>query len=366
MDDVKYKVSVITVVYNSVDTIEQTIQSVLNQTYKNIEYIIIDGLSTDGTQKIIEQYLDCIAYFISEKDNGIYDAMNKGIRKASGDIIGIINSDDWYAEDAVENIVDCFKQNDVGLVYGNIIDVFQNGEQKERLKEPLENMWHQMSVPHPSTFIKRGIYEKFGVFNTKYALSSDYDFLLNLYSKQVKFGYIDMAISYFRIGGTSTIKDKEMIEETYAISMAHVGDSPNKKEIISKIEERYQWWSFRRKIKLEEENLFELLCQYFHREIKQVAIFGTGLWGEKCCQALLSRGIEIVCFADNNNLKWDTQFCGIKVINPVELQGQSDYVLIAVKESGKKIKHQLESMGNHQLKCASIMELAAVSCKLPS
>ena len=158
MDDVKYKVSVITVVYNSVDTIEQTIQSVLNQTYKNIEYIIIDGLSTDGTQKIIEQYLDCIAYFISEKDNGIYDAMNKGIRKASGDIIGIINSDDWYAEDAVENIVDCFKQNDVGLVYGNIIDVFQNGEQKERLKEPLENMWHQMSVPHPSTFIKRSRY----------------------------------------------------------------------------------------------------------------------------------------------------------------------------------------------------------------
>ena len=97
-----YKVSIITVVYNGAKTIEHTIQSVLNQSYKNIEYIIIDGLSTDGTQKIIEKYIDSISYFVSEKDNGLYDAMNKGIQKATGSMIGIINSDDWYNPYAVE------------------------------------------------------------------------------------------------------------------------------------------------------------------------------------------------------------------------------------------------------------------------
>ncbi len=99
------KVSVITVVFNGAGTIEQTIKSVLGQTYKNIEYIIIDGDSTDGTQEIVEKYGESIACFVSEKDNGLYDAMNKGISYATGDIIGIINSDDYYAVDAVEHVV---------------------------------------------------------------------------------------------------------------------------------------------------------------------------------------------------------------------------------------------------------------------
>lgn len=105
-----YKVSIITVVYNGAKTIEQTIQSVLNQTYENIEYIVIDGASNDGTQALVEKYVDNISYYISEKDNGLYYAMNKGIRKATGDIIGIINSDDWYGENAIKDIVDHFRE----------------------------------------------------------------------------------------------------------------------------------------------------------------------------------------------------------------------------------------------------------------
>ena len=121
-----YKVSIITVVYNGAKTIEQTIQSVLNQTYENIEYIVIDGASNDGTQALVEKYVDNISYYISEKDNGLYYAMNKGIRKATGDIIGIINSDDWYGENAIKDIVDHFRENDVDLVYGQMITISEN------------------------------------------------------------------------------------------------------------------------------------------------------------------------------------------------------------------------------------------------
>ena len=200
------KVSIITVTYNGVKTIEQTIQSVLRQTYKNIEYILIDGLSTDGTQQIIEQYIDNIDYFVSEKDEGLYYAMNKGLKRATGDIIGIINCDDWLVEDAVASVVDYFERHDVDLTYGNIVCVTEQGEEKLLIPDSLDKIWYRMVVPHPSVFIKKEIYERFGCFNTKYKLSSDYELMLRLYNKGIHFGYINEKITYFRMGGLSTIR----------------------------------------------------------------------------------------------------------------------------------------------------------------
>ena len=124
------KVSIITVSFNSVKTIEQTIKSVINQTYKSIEYIIIDGASTDGTQQVIEKYKDRISFYVSEKDDGLYYAMNKGIEHASGDIVGIINSDDWYVEDAVENMVVCMLETDADLAYGKVVNINTDGREE--------------------------------------------------------------------------------------------------------------------------------------------------------------------------------------------------------------------------------------------
>ena len=203
MDDVKYKVSVITVVYNSVDTIEQTIQSVLNQTYKNIEYIIIDGLSTDGTQKIIEQYLDCIAYFISEKDNGIYDAMNKGIKLAKGQLIGIVNSDDSYELDTVEQVVTHFGNNRYEVIYG-MQRIYLDGEEKTVVIYHHEFLPQQM-ITHPTCFVTRETYEKFGVFDTQYHSAADYDLMLRYYkSGEVVFTPVYRVLSNFALGGMSS------------------------------------------------------------------------------------------------------------------------------------------------------------------
>lgn len=360
MDGKKYKVSIITVVYNGVKTIEQTIQSVLRQTYKNIEYIIVDGLSTDGTQKIVEKYMDSIACFISEKDDGIYDAMNKGIERATGEIIGIINSDDWYAENAVEKIVKCFEQTKAGLVYGKVSIVFQNGEVKVGFERELDSMWYQLSVSHPTVFVRRGIYKKFGMFDTQYKIASDYDFLLNLYSRQVEFGYVDDVISYFRLGGTSTIREKEMEDEAYEISMKYVEKCPNKDKALPIIQKKYQWACFGRNIRCESGLLFKLLCQYLGEEVKEIIIFGAGTWGVRCRGMLLADGVKVLCFSDNDEEKWHTECEGVKVVEPQKLQDMDAYVLIAVKDGGEEIRRQLESMGGNHSKCVSLEELAVL------
>ncbi len=355
MINTNYKVSIITVVYNGAETIEQTIQSVLHQSYKNIEYIIVDGLSTDGTQQIIEKYAQDISYYISERDDGLYYAMNKGIEKATGDIIGIINSDDWYAENAVEDVVECFQKSDVELVYGKVAKISEEHRVRITQRDPLESMWYEMPVSHPSVFVKKDVYDRLGVFDVNYHVASDYELMLRFYTEKVKFGYVDKVISYFREGGTTTKRTKENRTEVYKISMSYVDKCPYKKYALPKIKEHYDWRGFDIAIQDTKEMLGQLLCEYFHETIKSIIIFGTGIWGEECYKGLIDDSVEILYFADNNTSKWDTDFFGIRVIAPSELQNMNSYVLIAVKESGEEIKQQLAN--NKKLKCVTIKEL---------
>lgn len=351
------KASIITVSYNSVDTIERTIQSVLKQSYQNIEYIIIDGLSTDGTQQIIEKYKDRIAYYISEKDDGLYDAMNKGIQIATGEIIGIINSDDWYAESVIEDVVDYFLQSEADLIYGKIINVLQDKEVQENWQIPLDHMWYEMAVPHPSVFVKKKIYEQLGIFNTAYKLAADYELLLRFYSKKVKFNYFDKVIAYFRSGGVSETRRKESIDEVYNISVSYADKSPDKCYIKTKIDERHEWAYFCEEIFHVNATLYRLLCEYFHETITEIIIFGTGFWGEICYKCMTDNDVIISYFIDNNALKWNMTFCGVKVLCPNELQYKEAFVLIAIKEYGEKVKKQLLEQEKSRLKCVSIKEL---------
>ena len=358
MINTNYKVSIITVVYNGAKTIERTIQSVLRQTYKNIEYIVIDGASSDGTQQIIEKYADNISYYISEKDDGIYYAMNKGIERATGEIIGIINSDDWYTDNAVESMVDFFGQKDVGLAYGKIYAVSEIDKVRERKREPIENIWYTMPFAHPSVFVKKEIYDKVGWFNTDYKLASDYELLLRFYVEQVKFGYVDRVIAYFREGGRSALYGKEINKETYDISMSYVDLCPDKIHVLPKIKERYNWLCFRRLMRETKGFLYQLLCEYFNKNITAINIFGTGIWGERCYEKLTDAGVAILHFMDNDASKWNSDFHRIKVIAPDDLQDDDIPVLIAVKNYGGEIKQQLENMGNKKLICVSIAELS--------
>lgn len=358
MINASYKVSIITVVYNGAETIEHTIQSVLRQTYKNIEYIIIDGESTDGTQQIIEKYADYISCNISEKDDGLYYAMNKGIEKATGEIIGIINSDDWYADDAVESMVEFFHHNDVELAYGNILMVLENYEEKVYANMPLESIWYQMALPHPAVFVKKDLYDRMGGFNVKYRLAADYELMLRFYAKQAKFGYVDKVVAYFRKGGVSGISQKEMCKEVYDISMSYVDMCPDKVCVLPKIKEIYRWRYFSISVRKAKVPLHQLLDAYFGKKIRAINIFGTGAWGEICYNNLVNNEIEVPFFIDNDTLKWNAVFQGVHVISPDKLKDMSVPVLIAVRRDGDKIKQQLEDCYDTEMQCVSLMDLA--------
>lgn len=201
------KVSIITVCYNSKKYIRQTLESVLNQTYSNIEYIIIDGGSTDGTVDIIKQYESAFngrMKWVSESDRGIYDAINKGIKMSKGDLIGILSSDDWYETDSIEKVIKLYDKNyPYQVLYG----------MARTLKDDIEwqiqfvnnNALVEFMMPHEACFITRKAYKKVGLYSLKYKIASDYDLLLRLNeNEQMKFVPIYSVLVNFRLGGVSS------------------------------------------------------------------------------------------------------------------------------------------------------------------
>ena len=200
-------VSIITVTYNAQDFLEQTMQSVFSQTYPDIEYLVIDGGSTDNTTDIIKKHDSKLAFWISEKDDGIYDAMNKGIRIAKGNIIGIINASDYYEPTAVQTVVDAYVKNkDVDIFHGNINMLNADGS-FFKLKKPntnLNDLVNGTSLYHPTFFVTKDTYINYGLYDTCFKIAADFDFTLRCYLNGVKFYHLDQIISNFRKGGVST------------------------------------------------------------------------------------------------------------------------------------------------------------------
>jgi len=209
-----YKISVITIVYNGEKYLEQTITSVLAQTYPNIEYIVIDGGSTDGTLSIIKRYEDRIAFWMSEKDKGISDAFNKGITHATGDIIGIINADDWYEPDTISLVAEQIK--DAGIVFGDM-QLWKNGQKEFVLQGNLAFLEKEMTLNHPTVFIRRKCYEQFGTFDLSYRFAMDYDLLLRMKINHCRFSYIPQLLANMRWEGLSDKHWKKGVKETLAI-----------------------------------------------------------------------------------------------------------------------------------------------------
>lgn len=199
-------VSIITPCYNSEKTIENTINSVLSQSYKNIEYIIIDGKSNDSTVNIIKKYIPLFEgrlKYISEADNGIYDAMNKGISMSKGDIVGIVNSDDYYEKDAVKTIIENMTADKYQIVYGMVRNI-KDGKEIMVYTKHYDNIPFNM-IPHPACFVSKSIYDDFGVYSTEYKYSSDYEFMFRMYNNnKIKFKMIYNIISNFSIDGASS------------------------------------------------------------------------------------------------------------------------------------------------------------------
>ncbi len=252
------KVSIITVSYNSAKTIGDTISSVQKQSYKNIEYIVVDGNSTDGTVEIVKQYLDSskdvsqdalqdsakdvsqdasqdasqdsskdasqdsakgvVTKFLCERDKGIYDAMNKGLALATGDIIGVLNSDDFYcSNDVIENVVRAFEENETDCLYGdlNYVDpidtskIFRKWRSGSYSKENFLKGW---MPPHPTFFVKKSCYENFGTFETQFKSAADYELMLRfLFKESCSAQHLPKVMIHMRAGGVSNVSFKNRL-----------------------------------------------------------------------------------------------------------------------------------------------------------
>jgi glycosyltransferase involved in cell wall biosynthesis len=253
------KVSLITVSYNSARTIVDTLVSVQKQTYKDIEYIVVDGNSTDGTVEIVKQFLNAeqgamqgrsegaspdlpkdlpqnlfkdasqgvVTKFLCEKDKGIYDAMNKGLAMATGDIIGVLNSDDFYcSNDVIENVVRAFQENETDCLYGdlNYVDPVDTSNIVRKWRSGAydrKNFLKGWMPPHPTFFVKKSCYERFGTFDTQFKSAADYELMLRfLFKESCSAQYLPKVMIHMRAGGVSNVSLKNRIRANREDRMA--------------------------------------------------------------------------------------------------------------------------------------------------
>lgn len=214
------KISIITVCYNSSATIEETLKSVQAQTYKDIEYIIIDGNSKDKTLDIVNQYKDIVSILVSESDKGLYDAMNKGIQLATGDYVGILNSDDtFYEPQTIEKVANFLKENPLDACIGDIVQ-HKNGK---IIRKYSSKDWNPEKLkigfmpPHPSIFFKRSLFNKYGVYTLGYKIAADYELIIRYFLKQnISFKYSNIITTSMAVGGESSsgyVSYKKITEE---------------------------------------------------------------------------------------------------------------------------------------------------------
>ena len=249
------KVSIITATYNSNKFLETCICSVMAQDYPDIEYILIDGGSTDSTQSIINKYSNNIVKWISEPDTGIYDAINKGIKLASGDIVGVLNSDDFFSDDSViSRIVKSFKDDEaLEIVYADVSFVV-----RENINKSVRHYSSRYFRPymfkfgfqpaHPSLYVKRGLFEKFGYYRTDLKIAGDFELLLRfLLKNKLSYKYISDVWVKMRIGGVSTSGIKSILQINNEIIKAHKINGIYTNIIFTYSKYIVKWWGFLRK-----------------------------------------------------------------------------------------------------------------------
>ena len=212
------KISIITIAYNSAETIEATIQSVIAQDYTDVEYIIIDGASTDATMDVVDRYRDQVAVVVSEPDQGIYDAMNKGVARATGDIIGILNSDDFYADNTVlSNVVARFKESGAEAVYADLVYVERDNPDKVvrywKSKPYKPGMFRKGWMPaHPTFFLRNECYRTHGTYSTELRSAADYELMLRMLEKhKISAVHLPRVLTKMRVGGQSNVSLKNRI-----------------------------------------------------------------------------------------------------------------------------------------------------------
>jgi glycosyltransferase involved in cell wall biosynthesis len=226
MTESEPKVTIITACRNSGDTIGNTIQSIVDQDYLNIEHIIVDANSDDGTAEIIASYGESISLWIREPDDGIADAWNKGIKKANGEIIGILNADDFYNPGTIRAMVDAFNRNtEYGFAFGDLKMMDRSSGRSYRVfgrpEYESNTRYHMLGMPHPAVFVKKWVYDRVGLFDTKYRICADYELMRRTIVQGVKGVYVPRTLTIMSEGGVAERERMLLLREVREISVKY-------------------------------------------------------------------------------------------------------------------------------------------------
>lgn len=337
--DVSMRFSVITVVFNAKQTLEAAINSVLSQDNVEIEYIIIDGGSSDGSVDIIKKYEHSLAYWVSEPDHGIYDAMNKGISHCTGDVISFLGADDTYLPGAFLNIMkfinnnsemDLFCFNVQKKVEGKIV------ARKQRFDSPEFLLTKGMIYCHQGIFAKKYLFDD-NKFNTKYEISSDYEWTLKQYKLGRKIIYFHEVVAIYNCGGVSS-NDRKTIREATNIAMSYSENDKQRRDIIRRMKTlmfKYMIYNEDDIKKYIDINKIRLLNN------RNVLLFGAGELGLLWADVLKKYDINIKAFVDNDSSK--KQMCDVPVIQITGQNTNKDIIVITMADYYGEAEEQLNS-----------------------
>lgn len=339
------RITIITVSYNSAGTIEKTIQSVIAQKFHDVEYIIVDGGSTDHTAEIIRKYKDNISVYISEPDQGIYDAMNKGLGRATGEIVAFLNSDDWYLPNILSRVEQYFNNNRADIVSGGIYVC----RDEECMKAPHrrmvdENVFFDIVCPQPAMFVKRELYAQLGKFDTSYEIAADTKWIMDAYVKGSHILCVDDYFTCFRDGGVSSLRKLEAWKEQYRAAITCI-----KENHLTELEQKADAFYQKKIREAETEKRVEIVLAQRPGQVKSLFqfpggcyIWGTGVRGKRCKDIFERSGIPIAAFIDS--YRTQEQIGQYRVIAPAEIEGER-HICITPGNYEKEILTQLMEMG---------------------
>lgn len=341
------KISIVTVCFNCVELVEKTVKSVLEQDYENVEYIVIDGASSDGTCEVIEKYRDRITYYLSEKDAGIYDAMNKGIKAATGELIGFIGAGDWYEEGAIKAIADTYMLKPADVIYGDVTVVDGTLYKRQDYSNvSLRDMYYYMLIIHPGLFVRTSL-QKENPFDTTYRIAADYKFLMGLYHRGCTFMYANHGIVYYPLGGVSSTKLSDTIRESRRASYEVLGKDVTEYESgIEKNYLRHMLMCDPAHLESDSENM-NLALDYLGKWLgaREVYLWGTGMNAWKCKWILDKAGIKIKAFIDSDSTKWGCMYEGIEVIRPKKrVSASNPLIIVTSTKYEEEIKAEISSL----------------------
>ncbi len=347
------KISVITVSLNMVDTVERTIKSVISQECDELEYIVIDGGSDDGTVDIIHKYEAHISYWCSELDNGIYDAMNKGLTVATGDIVAFLNSDDWYEENALKTVAAQFDEETYVLC--GRVKAYEKGQLigiEPNRKISCEELFFGMCYCHQAIFTRRQVFEQYGYFDTRYRIAADYDWFLNLYVNGIRIKAVDLILANYNKAGISNKQLKIVFSEFYEIGRKALSQNKYMSEDEKRICISRQRENYRSNMAYAIMNaVLESTCSDEQKELEQqisgnrYIIFGTGIRGENYVKLLLKCHADIQYAWDNNEKLWGTKWNSLFVDKPCRENVRNSMIIVTSAKFKQEMIKQLKDMG---------------------